>query len=171
MDVLGVIKERRSIRQFKGKVLSPETLDTLIDALRWAPSAGNLQSRKFYFIGNENLKRELARAAFDQEFIAEAPVAVVACADHRIARRYGERGVRLYCLMDVAASVQNLLLVAQALGLGSCWVGAFDEDEVRRLLELPAHLRPVAIVAAGFPGEHVEPPPRVSRDEAVVTVR
>lgn len=171
MEILGVIRQRRSVRQFEKKPLPPQVLETLIDALRWAPSAGNLQSRRFYFIANEELKAQLARAAMDQDFIAQAPLAVVACADHRIAWRYGERGVRLYCLMDVAASVQNLLLTAQAQGLGSCWVGAFDENEVRKLLKLPAFLRPVTVVPIGFPAEQPEPPPRVPKEEAVVFVR
>lgn len=170
MEVLKAIKERRSIRQFKQEPLSPPILDMLIDALRWAPSAGNLQSRMFYFIFKEDLKAQLARAALDQEFIAQAPLAVVACADHRIAWRYGERGVRLYCLMDVAASVQNLLLTAQAQGLGSCWVGAFDEEKVKKLLALPLHLRPVAIVPIGFPAEDPGPPARIPRQDAVVTI-
>lgn len=168
--MLEAIKERRSIRQFKPEALSPPILDVLIDALRWAPSAGNLQSRKFYFISNKDVKAKLAQAALDQDFIAQAPLAVVACADHRIARRYGERGVRLYCLMDVAASVQNLLLTAQAQGLGSCWVGAFDEGKVEKLLALPPHLRPVAIVPIGFPAEDPEPPARIPREEGVVTI-
>jgi nitroreductase len=171
MEVLEAIKQRRSIRQFQRKVLPPGVLDTLIEALRWAPSAGNLQSRRFYFVFNEGLKAQLARAALDQDFIAQAPLAVVACADHRIAGRYRERGVRLYCLMDVAASLQNLLLATRAQGLGACWVGAFDEDEVRALLKLPPHLRPVAIVPIGFPAEHPEPPPRVPKEEAVVFVQ
>lgn len=168
MDVLEAIRERRSIRQFKKKPLAPLALDALIDGLRWAPSAGNLQSRVFYFVLNGGLKAALARAAFGQDFIAEAPVVVVACADHRVARRYGERGVELYSLMDVATSVQNLLLVAHAQGFGSCWVGAFDEEAVRSLLNLPSYLRPVTIVPVGFPAEHPKPPIRVSREEAVI---
>jgi nitroreductase len=171
MEVFEAIKGRRSVRQFKRKPLPTQTFDILVDALRWAPSAGNLQSRRFYFVLNESLKAQLARAALDQDFIAQAPLAVVACADHRIAWRYGDRGVQLYSLMDVAASLQNLLLTAQAEGLGSCWVGAFDEENVRRLMELSADLRPVAIVPIGFPAESVEPPPRVSREEAVTYIR
>ncbi len=171
MEVLEAIRQRRSVRQFKKKPLPPEALDSLIDALRWAPSAGNLQSRRFYFVFNEGLKAHLARVALDQDFIAQAPLAVVACADQHIAWRYGERGLRLYCVMDVAASLQNLLLSATAQGLGSCWVGAFDEEEVRKLLELPSHLRPVAIVPIGFPAEHPEPPPRVPVKEAVAYIR
>ncbi|MFQ5843879.1 MAG: nitroreductase family protein, partial [Planctomycetota bacterium] len=94
----------------------------------------------------------------------------VACADHRIEEDYGERGVKLYALLDVAASVQNLLLAAHAAGLGACWVGAFEEEGVGRLLELPAYLRPVSIVAVGLPREDPPPPPRVGRRRAVVFV-
>ncbi len=171
MEILEAIKQRRSIRQFQRRALPPQVLDTLIEAVRWAPSAGNLQSRRFYFVFNEALKAKLARAALDQPFIAQAPVAVVGCADHRIARQYGERGVTLYCLMDVAASLQNLLLAAVAQGLGSCWVGAFDEDEVRQLLQLPPHLRPVAIVPIGFAAEHPQPPPRMPSEGVVAFIR
>jgi nitroreductase len=171
MEILEAIKQRRSIRQFQRKALPPQALDCLIEALRWAPSAGNLQSRRFYFVFNEALKAKLACAALDQPFIAQAPVAVVACADHRITRQYGERGVTLYCLMDVAASLQNLLLAAVAQSLGSCWVGAFDESEVRQILQLPAHLRPVAVVPIGFPAEHPPPPPRIPSDAALVIIR
>lgn len=170
MEVLEAIKLRRSVRHFCKKPFPPQALDPLIDALRWAPSAGNLQSRKFYFVFNAGLKGKLAWAALDQDFIAQAPVVVVACADHRIASRYGERGVRLYCLMDVAASIQNLLLAAQGEGLGSCWVGAFDEGKVRKILKLPPYLRPVALVPIGFAGEHPEPPPRVARGEVAVCI-
>lgn len=171
MEILEAIKQRRSIRQFQRKTLPPDALDTLIDALRWAPSAGNLESRRFYFVFNEGLKTKLARAALGQAFIAQAPLAVVACADQRIVGHYGERGQRLYSLMDVAASVQNLHLAAMARGLGSCWVGAFEEDEVKRLLELPPYLRPVAIIPVGFAAEHPEPPPRMPQKDTVVFVR
>ncbi len=171
MEIMQAIKQRRSIRQFQPTPIPPEALDTLIDALRWAPSAGNLESRQFYIVFNEDLRAKLARAALGQSFIAQAPVAVVACADRRIIRDHGERGVHLYCLMDVAASLENLLLAAMAHGLASCWVGAFEEQEVRRLLRLPAHLRPVAIVPVGFAAERPEPPPRRPHEEAVVFIR
>lgn len=168
MEIMETIKRRRSIRQFKPKSLPPEAIGNMVEALRWAPSAGNLQSRKFFFVFNKGLRGQLARAALDQDFIAQAPLVVVGCANHQIALQYRERGVGLYCLMDVAASLQNLVLTVHAQGLGSCWVGAFEEEEVQKLLELPPYLRPVAIVPIGFPAEHCQPPPRVSREEAVV---
>lgn len=172
MKILEAIKERRSVREFQRKEILPEALEVLMEALIWAPSAGNLQSRRFYFVFNQEIKERLARAALHQSFIAQAPLAVVACADHdRVVRRYGERGVMLYCLMDVAASVQNLLLAAHELGLATVWVGAFHEEEVRRVLGLPPHLCPVTIVPVGYPAERPAPPQRVSKEEAILFMR
>jgi len=172
MKILQAIKERRSVRAFQAREIPSEAVEALMEALIWAPSAGNLQSRRFYFVFNPGIKERLARAALHQNFIAQAPLAIVACADHhRVVWRYGERGVTLYCLMDVAASVQNLLLAAHELGLATVWVGAFHEEEVRRVLDLPPHLRPVTIVPVGYPAERPAPPRRVSKEEAIVFVR
>jgi nitroreductase len=168
MDVMNCIRGRRSVRGFKRTEIPPEVLDPLIDALRWAPSAGNLQSRRFYFVTDPDMRRELARAAERQTFVARAPLVVVACADHRIEREYEERGVELYCLMDVAASLQNLMLVAHAHGLATCWIGALDEDAVRDLLGLPEHLRPVSLVPVGYPTEHPTPPRRHRRQDVAI---
>jgi len=80
------------------------------------------------------MRQELARTGLRRDFVSfipRAPLVVVACADRSIVSRYGDRGLRLYCIQDTAASVQNLLLAAQDLGLGTCWVGAFDEQKVR----------------------------------------
>jgi nitroreductase len=92
----------------------------------------------------------LAKAAYGQRFVAEAGVVFVVCADpEQSAARYGERGRDLYCYQDTAAAVENLLIVANMLGYGACWVGAFDEKKARRALSVPGHLRPVAIVPVG----------------------
>ncbi|MDI3281532.1 MAG: nitroreductase family protein, partial [Bacillota bacterium] len=145
-DVLDAIRERRSIRRFKPSPIPDATLGRLVEAAALAPSAGNLQPWHFCVVKDEAVRRSLARAAGGQSFIAAAPVALVVCADPlRSASRYGRRGAELYCLQDTAAAVQNLLLAATAFGLGSCWVGAFDEELVARALGLPEHLRPVAI--------------------------
>lgn len=171
MDVLQVIRERRSIRAFQDRPIPQATLEALIQALTWAPSAGNLQSRHFFFVFDEDLRRRLADAALSQDFIAEAPLVIVACADHeRVRWRYRDRGVSLYCLLDVAAAVQNILLTAHAQGLGTTWVGAFDEAAVSRLLNLPAGLRPVTIVPVGYPAEHPSAPRRLSREQLVTFV-
>lgn len=167
MDILKAVKERRSIRDFQKKEIPQDIIDKLIDALIWAPSAGNLQARKFYFIKDESIKKKIAAAALKQHFIAEAPLVVIGCTDSRIVYKYGERGIDLYSIQDVACSFMGMMLVAHENGLGSVWVGAFHEDVVSDILKLPRHLRPVAIVSIGYPSKIPSPPPRVSKEEAV----
>lgn len=171
MDILDIIKSRRSIRKFQQRPIEPEKIDALIEALIWAPSAGNLQARKFYFIENQEVKEALSGAALNQRFIAKAPLVVVACTDARIGNIYGARGVNLYAIQDVACSLMNMMLVAHALGLGTVWVGAFNESMVAEIMRLPDNLRPVAIVPVGYPEKIPSPPPRVSPEEAVEWVR
>ncbi|MGE5238786.1 MAG: nitroreductase family protein [Chloroflexota bacterium] len=166
-EVLRAAKERRSVRDFQEGEIPEDVVKKLVDALVWAPSAGNLQSRKFYFVTTGSLKRRLATAALGQHFIAEAPLVVVGCADARIATHYGTRGVTLYALQDVACSVMNMMLVAFENGLGTVWVGAFREADVAEILQLPAELRPVAIVPVGYPGRIPAAPPRVPVKQAV----
>ncbi|MCQ4575493.1 MAG: nitroreductase family protein [Candidatus Brocadiales bacterium] len=170
MNILEVIKKRRSVRKFQDREIPKDLVDKLIEALIWAPSAGNLQSRKFYFIRNQGLKDGLVEAAWGQSFIAKAPLVIAACADMRIRTHYGSRGTDLYALQDVAASVQNLMLLACEHGIATAWVGAFDEDSAARVLELPQHLRPVVIVPVGYPAEKPRTPERVHTDKAVVFV-
>lgn len=162
MDVFEAIKGRRSIRAFKAAEFPAETVEKLIDAARWAPSAGNIQPWEFIIVRKPEIKRKLAKAALGQSFIEEAPVVIVVCADEeRSARGYGARGRNLYCLQDTAAAVQNIHLAAYALGLGTCWVGAFREDEARETLKIPEGIRPVAIIPVGYPAE--TPSPRSRR--------
>jgi nitroreductase len=167
MDMLRVVKERRSVRDFHKKDIPQNIIDKLIEALIWAPSAGNLQARKFYFVKDAGVKKKIAVAALNQHFLAEAPLVVVGCTDSRISYRYKERGVYLYSIQDVACSLMSMMLVAYENGLGSVWVGAFHEDTVFEILDLPKHLRPVALVAIGYPSKIPSPPPRVSKEEAV----
>jgi len=141
-----------------------------MEALIWAPSAGNLQSRKFYFIKNDSVKKMLAQAALQQNFLSEAPLVIVGCADSRISFKYGSRGVELYSIQDVALSIMGMMLVAHEHGLGSTWVGAFREEEVAQIVRLPRNLRPVAIVPVGYPSRIPSPPPRVSMKEAVEVI-
>lgn len=162
MDVLEAIKGRRSIRAFKSQAVSTEIVERLIDAARWAPSAGNIQPWEFIIVRNPEIKRNLAKAALNQSFIEEAPVVIVVCADEiRSSQGYGVRGKTLYCIQDTAAATQNIHLAAYSLGLGTCWVGAFNEEEARKILEIPQGVRPVAIIPVGYPAE--KPPARNRR--------
>ena len=168
MDIFEAIKKRRSIRAFKNIDVSDEIVEKLIDAARWAPSAGNIQPWEFIVVRNLDAKRRLAEAALNQTFIEEAPVVIVVCADYqRSARGYGSRGATLYCIQDTAAAIQNIHLAAIALGLGTCWIGAFREEPVKKLLGIPDGVRPVAIIPVGYPAEQPAPRPRRPLNEII----
>lgn len=153
MDFWQVIASRHAVREFAaGQDVSSELVNRLLGAAVEAPSAGNLQSWHFYVVRSGAVRAALAEAALGQSFVADAPVVIVVCADpERAAARYRERGRRLYTFQDTAAATENLLLAATALGLGACWVGAFDEEAAHQALGAPPHLVPVAIIPIGYP--------------------
>jgi nitroreductase len=168
MDVFKAINGRRSIRAFTNKPVSDEDVKIILEAARQAPSAGNLQPWEFIVVRDAEIKRGLAQAALNQTFIEEASVVIVACANKsRSSPRYGSRGANLYCIQDTAAAIQNLHLAANALGLGTCWVGAFNEAEAKKLLSTPVNVRPVAIIPVGYPAEKPKPRPRRPLTEIV----
>jgi nitroreductase len=153
MDFWQVLQDRHSVRNFDPTAdVPPEMVERILEAAIQAPSAGNRQPWHFYVVRSLEIRQGLAAAAHGQAFIAQAPVAIVVCADaEQSAGRYGNRGRTLYCLQDTAAATEHILLAAVALGLGSCWVGAFDEAHAARALALPGRHRPVAILPIGKP--------------------
>ncbi len=154
MELSEAIKGRRSIRSFNSDKIPQKYIDKLIGAAVLAPSAGNKQPWEFILVTKQELKNELVTAAGGQQFIAEAPLVIVVCANETLsAERYGSRGRSLYCLQDTAAAIQNIHLTAYSLGLGTCWVGAFREEQVRRALQIPDGVRPVAIIPVGYARE------------------
>jgi nitroreductase len=168
MDVLEAVKGRRSIRAFKNQDVPAETVEELIDAARWAPSAGNIQPWEFIIVRKPKIKRRLVEAALGQMFIEEAPVVIIVCAnEERSSQGYGARGKTLYCLQDTAAATQNIHLTAYSLGLGTCWVGAFREEKTRKILKIPQGIRPVAIIPVGYPAEAPTPRMRKSISQIV----
>jgi len=153
MDFWSVIERRRSVRAFsKETEVSKDAVAQVLRAAILAPSAGNRQPWHFIVVRDPSLRKALAEAAYGQEFLAEAPVVIVVCAEpQRSANRYGKRGAELYCLQDTAAAIEHILLAATALGLGTCWVGAFDESRAAKSLQLASHFRPVALIPIGKP--------------------
>jgi len=160
--MMDAIRKRRSIRKFKkGKINEKEILE-ILEAAILAPSAGNLQGWEFVIVKTQGQKKKLAMAAFGQDFISNASFVVVVCADQRkSASVYGERGYRLYSIQDTAAAIENILLTVTEKGFGACWVGAFDESMVRKIINCPAHVKPVAVIPIGIPDEKTDMPERI----------
>lgn len=158
MEFFDVVKARRSIRSFTPAPVEDEKLQQILEAANRAPSAGNLQAYEIRVVKSLPRKTSLARAALDQEFVANAPVVLVFCAHPaRSEWRYHERGVRLYSLQDATIACAFATLAATALGLASVWVGAFDDEAVRRVIDAPLGILPVAILPIGYSAEKPRP--------------
>jgi len=143
-------------------MISEELLDTLLKAAQLAPSAGNLQARDFIVVRDPNMKHELAQAAYGQFFIAMAPVVLVGCANMARSRiAYGQRA-ELYAVQDATIAASYIQLAAEALGVGTCWIGAFDEKRVSSSLKIPLDIRPVLMLPIGYAEEVPEPRPRMA---------
>lgn len=165
-----VVAERRSIRAFKAEPVEVEKLNKILEATNLAPSAGDLQAYEVVVVKDQKVKERLAKAALNQWFIAEAPVNIVFIANPaRSMYRYGRRGAELYCIQDATIAATYAQLAAHALGLGSVWVGAFNDDEVREAVGIGRDMRPVAIITIGYPDEVPEATPR-RRIEDLVSV-
>ena len=158
MDFREVIERRFSVRSFQSTPVAAAALRTILEAANSAPSAGNLQAYEMVVVRDAERKRQLATASLEQWFIAQAPVVVVFLANpDRDRAKYGSRGAELYSLQDTTIACAYAQLAATATGLGTCWVGAFDEDAVRQIVSAPAAWRPVAILPIGLPGEAAGP--------------
>lgn len=171
MNFLELVQSRRSVRAFKQNNISNEILIQLIEAASFAPSGGNCQPWYFYIVKDINVKTEIINKSCHQNWMLTAPVFIVVCADIKQSEnRYGERGRNLYSLQDTAAAIQNLLLCAASLGLGTCWCGAFDEYELRNILGLQKDMRPVAIIPVGYSANEPVMPKRKPLDEIITFI-
>jgi len=153
MELDEAIKNRRSIRAYQKRPVEEEKINRILEAARWAPSAGNLQSVEYVVIKDQGTRKRLSEAALGQEQVSEAPVDIVVCCNFSKISPYGTRGKELYSIQESGACIQNLMLAAHALGLGTCWVGAFDEARVRQIAGVPANAKPVAIITVGYAAE------------------
>ena len=168
MELFEAIRKRRSIRQFTSQEVRDDYLNKILESAILAPSAGNLQSWYFIVVRNNSLKEKLSKAAWNQACIIAAPVVIVVCCDLGHIAPYGKRGSELFTLHDTGAAIENMLLTCTDIGLGSVWVGTFDEVEVAETLGLNWNeFRPVAIIPVGFPGEEPPVPSRKPLNEVV----
>ena len=150
MNVMEAIKSRRSIRSYQDRPVEEEKLQAVLEAAQWAASARNMQEWKFIVVRDQERRQELMKAAKNQKFVGEAPVVIAACGtitDHVMSCG------QLSYPIDVAIAVTDMTLEAVELGLGTCWIGAFREDEVKRILSIPDDVRVLALTPLGYPDE------------------
>ncbi len=154
MNTLDAINSRRSIRKYLDRPVEYEKLMNILDAASKAPSAGNLQDWRFVLVTDRNLIKQAAGYCIEQYWIQTAPVLVIACAvPEKHEMYYGLRGKRLYNIQDCAAAIENILLAATDADLGTCWIGAFEEEKIRSLFGIPVDVRPQAIISMGYADE------------------
>jgi nitroreductase len=143
------LDSRSSVRQYSDEPITDEDITYLLDCAISGPSAGNLEAWDAVLVRDKARKEELSDSALGQQHVREAPAVLVLCANYvRSMSRYGERGI-LYAVQDATIACTYLMLAAHAIRIRSCWVGAFDEESVKALLGLPAHVRPVALLCIG----------------------
>lgn len=156
------IKNRKSIRAFKEKPVEEEKIKKILELVNLAPSAGNLQAYKVFIIKDKEKINQLSQIAYGMSYFQNSPPLVfIFCADPKeSSQRYGERGKNLYSIQDATIACAYAQLIIASLDLGSCWVGAFDVDQLKKFLK--TDLLPIAVLPVGYPDEN---PARRNRKE------
>jgi nitroreductase len=154
MDFLKLAKNRYSCRRYRKQPVEKEKLEQVLEAARVAPSACNFQPYCFVVVTDEELKNEVA-SAYGGRWLKEAPAIIVACGDHKKSwKRFDGKD---HCDVDVAIAVDHITLAAAELGLGTCWICAFNAERCREVLNLPDHIEPVVLLPIGYPDDQVNP--------------
>jgi nitroreductase len=152
MEFYELIRERKSVRKYKPDSIPDEVLNRVLEAGRIAPSAKNIQPWHFIVIQNPEIKEMVAEACRGQRFMAEAPVIICGCALEDIA--WGRMGGYMSSFaVDLAIAMEHMILAAANEGLGTCWIGAFVEKDVKKILGIPDNVRVVALTPVGYPAE------------------
>jgi nitroreductase len=159
MDFYQVIKSRKSIRAYKSDPINNDVLDRVLEAGRIAPSAKNIQPWKFIVVKDAKIRQELVSACRNQTFIAQAPVVICAVALEKIA--WGNMGGYWSSYpVDVAIALDHIILAATNEGLATCWIGAYSETEVKRILKIPDEVKVIALTPIGYPAQEPSQRPR-----------
>ncbi len=168
MELDEVLKERKSVRKFKNLDVPWYIISECLEAAIEAPSSGNVQNWRFTVVRNRATIEKIAKLCDEQYWLLKAPVLIVVCSDLvKIKRLFGVRGEALYAVQNCAAAIENMLLKSHELGLGTAWIGAFDEDKLREILDIGASARPQAIFALGYPDTYEEKPKREPLENVV----
>jgi len=162
VEILNLLKSRRSIRVYQDKPVPQDLLRQILEAGRWAPTGANLQPWHFIVVTDQETRRkigEVARFLFiKSSHVEKAPVILILGFDTRKGK-YGR--------YDVTLAGGNMLTMATHLGLGTCWIGAFDEPTVKEILEIPKNIEVIALITLGYPKEDAEVPPRIELEKIV----
>jgi nitroreductase len=154
MDFEVVVKKRWMCREYSDRDVPQEKIDRILDFASRYPSAGHTEPQEFIVVRDQWVKEDLAHAALDQMYVAQAPLVIVVVSDtRRSARRYGERGINFYSIIDGSFAAMLILLTVVDEGLGAGFVGAFRDREVQHVLGLPREVRPIGIISIGYCAE------------------
>ncbi len=164
MGVFNAISQRSSVRAFKTTDVEEDKLKKILETARLSPSASNRQDWKFIVVKDKETRKKLVKAAFGQSFIGEAPVVIVACGtDSKAIMACGQPAHTV----NVSIACAYMILQAYELGLGTCWIGAFKEDETKKILNIPEHVRVVAMIPLGYPDQPPSQKSRKSLDQII----
>jgi len=161
--VFSVIKKRRSVRAYKDIPIQNQDLDKILEAGRWAPSGVNIQPWRFLVVREKRLIKEIGKlcyfGAIKSRHVCEAAAVIVLCGDSRSMGDTWEK--------DCMIAGTNITLMAEALGIGSCWIGAFNGKGIHTLCTIPDHLKIIALISIGYAAHPVSPPPRLPLKQLV----
>jgi len=161
--LLSLIKTRRSVRKYKDHPISNGDLKKILEAGRWAPSGANIQPWRFIVIQDKTLIKQIGAFCYfgliKSRHVGEAATVIIICGDSRSMGNTWEK--------DCMIAGTNMTLMAAALGIGSCWIGAFNELKIRSVINAPDYLRIIALISLGYASHPVSPPPRLSLEEIV----
>jgi nitroreductase len=162
VEILNLLKSRRSIRVYQDKPIPQDLLLQILETGRWAPTGANLQPWHFIVVTDQETRRkigEVARFLFiKSSHVGKAPVVLVLGFDTRKGK-YGR--------YDVTLAGANMMIMATDLGFGTCWIGAFDEPKVKEILEIPENIEVIGLITLGYPNENAEVPTRVELEKIV----
>ena len=165
MQLNECLEKRASYRSYNSKEVSWEDLIAILNAARLSPSSGNLQNWSFIVVQKPEIKEEISKAALNQVWINQAPLVIVVCSRiENIKRHYDERGEKLYAIQNCAAAINNILLKSTDLGMASCWINAFDDNAIKRILKIPDSVVPQGIITIGYSDEKIEKMKRYELD-------
>ena len=151
MDFFELVSKRQSIRLYDNREVEREKIQKILECANQAPSAGNLQGYEIYVVTQKTQLGQLVEASRGQGFLEQAPVVLIFCANpSRSGQRYKERGEKLYCIQDATIACTFAMLASTALGLSTVWVGAFNENEVSKVIGIAENLRPVVLLPIGY---------------------